>query len=66
MTGRPRAVFDAKEFQRLYLAGYPDGAIAERLAFSRPTVVRIRRQLGLAPNRYRGQRGRGKKKAALG
>lgn len=49
-----------KLFVELYQKGFTDEMIAQKLGISRATVIRKRRELGLRPNRKRGERGPGK------
>lgn len=57
--GRPRVVVDKEKFLSLHRNGLTDGAIAEALDISRPTVIRLRQEMGLDANRRRGERGPG-------
>lgn len=61
--GRPRLKVNLKAFKALCRAGLPDEAVAEALNVSRPTVVRLRREHSISPNRKRGERGPGKARA---
>ncbi|MEW6771828.1 MAG: hypothetical protein AB1330_10645 [Bacillota bacterium] len=61
--GRPRLKVNLKAFKALCRAGLPDEAVAEALNVSRPTVVRLRREHSISPNRRRGERGPGKARA---
>ncbi len=54
---RPLAEIDYDVFFELYGKGYPDAEIAKMLEVNRSTVVRRRREMGLPPNRKRGERG---------
>lgn len=58
--GRPRANVDLKLFKTLCEQGLTDEAVAESLGTSRWTVIRLRREHGIAPNRKKGERGPGK------
>lgn len=58
--GRPRIKIRLRDFKALCEAGLPDEAVAEALNVSRPTVVRLRQEHGISPNRKRGERGPGK------
>lgn len=58
--GRPRIKVDLKAFKALCEAGLPDDAVAEALNISRPTVVRLRQERRISPNRRRGERGPGR------
>lgn len=58
--GRPRANVDLKLFKTLCEQGLTDEAVAENLGTSRWTVIRLRREQGIGPNRKRGERGPGK------
>ncbi|MCL6559580.1 MAG: hypothetical protein K6U74_12435 [Firmicutes bacterium] len=61
-NGRPRMEIDLQEFLNLYAKGYTDELIAENLSVSRSTVIRIRKEQKLQPNRKKGGRGLGKPK----
>jgi len=52
-----------KAFRALCEAGLADEAVAEALNISRPTVVRLRQEHNISPNRKRGGRGPGKARA---
>lgn len=61
--GRPRLKVDLKAFKALCEAGFADDAVAEALGVSRPTVVRLRQEHNISPNRKRGGRGPGRVRA---
>lgn len=58
--GRPRIKVNLSSFRALCGAGLSDEAVAEALNISRPTVIRLRQEHGVSPNRKRGERGPGK------
>ncbi|RJX20352.1 MAG: hypothetical protein C4570_03840 [Ammonifex sp.] len=58
--GRPRIKISLRAFRALCEAGLPDDAVAEALNVSRPTVVRLRQEHSISPNRRRGERGPGR------
>lgn len=58
--GRPRAEVDIEQFKRLHALGLQDGVIAEKLNTSRSTVLRLRKEHGLAAARRKGERGPGR------
>lgn len=61
--GRPKNQVDLAKIRELHAKGYPDGEIAARMGLSRAAVVRARKEMGLAANRKRGERGPGMPKA---
>jgi hypothetical protein len=58
--GRPEKPVDSGRLISLHAQGLTDEEIAKKLNISRSTIIRRREDLGLPPNRTRGQRGPGK------